>query len=69
MSGFKKQIEPVEESDIADYQDDLYDTWIDLWESGKFPDIVNYLEKWRDRFYLFDKNSHFKLERGYCRQN
>lgn len=55
-----KQIEPVEESDIADYQDDLYDTWIDLWESGKFPDIVShYLEKWRDRFYLFDKEYPF----------
>lgn len=55
-----KQIEPVEESDIADYQDDLYDTWIDLWESGKFPDIVNhYLEKWRDRFYLFDEEYPF----------
>ena len=55
-----KQIEPVEESDIADYQDDLYDTWKDLWESGKFPDIVShYLEKWRDRFYLFDKEYPF----------
>ena len=55
-----KQIESVEESDIADYQDDLYDTWIDLWESGKFPDIVNhYLEKWRDRFYLFDEEYPF----------
>lgn len=55
-----KQIEPVEESDIADYQDDLYDTWIALWESGKFPDIVNhYLEKWRDRFYLFDEEYPF----------
>ena len=55
-----KQIEPVEESDIADYQDDLYDTWINLWESGKFPDIVNhYLEKWRDRFYLFDEEYPF----------
>ena len=55
-----KQIEPVEESNIADYQDDLYDTWIALWESGKFPDIVNhYLEKWRDRFYLFDEEYPF----------
>ena len=55
-----KQIEPVEESDIADYQDDLYDTWIDLWESGKFPNIINhYLEKWRDRFYLFDEEYPF----------
>ena len=65
-----KQIEPVEESDIADYQDDLYDTWIDLWESGKFPDIVNhYLEKWRDRFYLFDEEyPFFKLEKRILQQ-
>ncbi len=50
------QLKPVDEDDVEEYADALYDTWVDLWESGKFPSIVaQYLEKWRDRFYLFDE--------------
>ncbi len=50
-----RQIENIEEDDIDDYLGDLYGTWFDLWEEGKFPNIVvEYLEKWRERFYLFD---------------
>lgn len=55
-----RQIEPVDESDIDEYQDDLFGTWVELWKSGEFPEIINqYLEKWRDRFYLFDEEYPF----------
>ncbi len=38
-----KQIEPVKQSDITGLSGcDLYDTWIDLWGSGKSPDIVSH---------------------------
>lgn len=48
----------------ADYQDEyvecLYHTWLDLYKAGKFPEIIGqYLEKWRDRFYLFDEQYPF----------
>ncbi|RDY21313.1 type I-E CRISPR-associated protein Cse1/CasA [Criibacterium bergeronii] len=50
-----KQVEKIREDDLEDYKDKLCDTWFDLWESKEFPDIIqDYLEKWRDRFYLFD---------------
>ena len=55
-----RQIEKVDEEDIEDYSDALYDTWVNLWEQGQFPDIVSqYLEKWRNRFYLFDEDYPF----------
>lgn len=45
----------VDEDDEEDYLDDLTDTWIKIWQAGKFPDIIEtYLEKWKDRFYLYD---------------
>lgn len=45
----------VDEDDEEDYLDDLTNTWIKIWKAGKFPDIIEkYLEKWRDRFYLYD---------------
>lgn len=54
------QVEPVDEDDIEEYADSLYETWEELWESGKFPDIVDqYLDKWRNRFYLFDEDYPF----------
>lgn len=50
-----QQVEKVAEEDQEDYHDALMKTWQDLWNDGKFPDIVNeYLEAWKDRFYLFD---------------
>ena len=50
-----QQVKEVYEEDESDYKDALMDTWKDLWNSGKFPEIVDeYLEAWRDRFYLFD---------------
>ncbi|AND80446.1 type I-E CRISPR-associated protein Cse1/CasA [Streptococcus pantholopis] len=55
-----RQIEKVDEEDIEDYSDALYETWVNLWEQGQFPEIVSqYLEKWRDRFYLFDEDHPF----------
>lgn len=50
-----QQVEEVYEEDESDYKDALMDTWKNLWNKGKFPEIVEeYLEAWRDRFYLFD---------------
>lgn len=50
-----QQVENVAEEDQEDYQNALMETWQALWNDGKFPDIVNeYLEAWKDRFYLFD---------------
>lgn len=50
-----KQIEEIEEDDVSCYEEKLFETWCSLWRSKKFPPIVKqYLEKWRDRFYLFD---------------
>lgn len=50
-----RQKEPVNEEDLKEYEDVLFDTWMDLWEEGEFPEIVQeYLERWRDHFYLFD---------------
>ncbi|MFR1323553.1 MAG: type I-E CRISPR-associated protein Cse1/CasA [Ezakiella massiliensis] len=50
-----QQVEPVDMEDYEDYEDALMQTWKDLWAAGKFPHIViDYLDKWKDRFDLFD---------------
>lgn len=50
-----RQKAKVDEDDEEDYLDDLTNTWIKIWKAGKFPDIIEtYLEKWKDRFYLYD---------------
>lgn len=55
-----RQLEAVDEADLNDYEDKLYDTWVNLWNRGQFPEIISqYLEKWRDRFYLFDEDYPF----------
>ena len=49
------QIGELEGSDLGDYEDALYQTWIDIWNAKEFPKVVDeYLEKWRDRFFLYD---------------
>ena len=49
------QIGELEENDLEDYEDALYQTWIDIWNAKEFPKVVyEYLEKWRDRFFLYD---------------
>lgn len=55
-----QQLEPVDIGDIDDYEEALFDTWVTLWKRQQFPEIVcEYLEKWRDRFYLFDEEYPF----------
>lgn len=50
-----KQINDIDEDDAEDYADDREACWEDLWKKGAFPKIVDqYLEKWRDHFYLYD---------------
>ena len=45
----------IDVNQVDNYTESLYQTWIDMWKAGKFPEIVDkYLEKWRDRFYLYD---------------
>ncbi|MDO5028611.1 MAG: type I-E CRISPR-associated protein Cse1/CasA [Bacillota bacterium] len=49
------QLENAVEEEAYLYEDDLENTWLDIWESKKFPQIIfDYLEKWEERFYLFD---------------
>lgn len=44
----------------ADYTVELESTWGHIWEEGIFPSILfEYLEKWHDRFYLFDEKYPF----------
>lgn len=50
-----RQVEEIKGRAAKEYPDALMKTWKDLWNKGKFPEIVDeYLEAWRDRFYLFD---------------
>ena len=45
----------LKESDLDDYEEALYQTWIDIWNAKEFPKVVyEYLEKWRERFFLYD---------------
>lgn len=55
-----RQLSEVDEDDMEDYADGLYETWNDLWNIGQFPKVVvDYLEAWYDRFYLFDEKYPF----------
>lgn len=54
------QVAEIDEEDIEEHTEDLYDTWFTLWEKQQFPEIVaTYLEKWHDRFNLFDEEYPF----------
>lgn len=50
------QLDDVSENnEEEDYKNNLMDTWIEVYLQGRFPEIlIEYLEKWRDRFFLFD---------------
>ncbi|WP_243342559.1 type I-E CRISPR-associated protein Cse1/CasA [Anaerococcus sp. AGMB09787] len=56
-----RQIDPIEDEDERlDYNDQLFETWKNLWNKGSFPNIVtDYLEKWEDHFNLFDEKYPF----------
>ena len=50
----------LKESDLDDYEEALYQTWIDIWNAKEFSKVVDeYLEKWRDRFFLYDNKYPF----------
>ncbi len=50
----------VDEDDEDDYLFELEQTWVGLWESEKFTDIIGeYLKKWSDRFDLFGEEYPF----------
>lgn len=52
--------EPVDEVDAEEYMDALDETWETIWKQHRFPEIVcQYLEAWRDRFYLLDETYPF----------
>lgn len=45
---------------MDDYNSAVSECWKQLYTSGVFPDVLfNYLEKWRDHFYLFDEEHPF----------
>lgn len=56
-----RQIDPIEDEDERlDYNDQLFETWKNLWNKGSFPNIVtDYLLKWEDHFNLFDEKYPF----------
>ena len=60
-----QQVTDIDEDDVADYKADLCDTWFDLWNEGRFPDLIRqYLEAWRERFFLFaDKDAFMQVSR------
>lgn len=45
----------LEDEELDEYKENLMQTWLSIWKQGKYPPVIgDYLEKWRDRFYLFD---------------
>ncbi|NLP22285.1 MAG: type I-E CRISPR-associated protein Cse1/CasA [Erysipelotrichaceae bacterium] len=55
-----RQISNVEDEDLEEYTGELLETWFNVWNKAQFPSIINeYLEIWRDRFYLFDEKYPF----------
>lgn len=49
-------VSELDEDDEDDYAEAVLGTWKKLWKSEKFPSIISkYLEKWGDRFNLFDE--------------
>lgn len=54
------QTDPVDGDDLDDYCEADSDNWDQMWTAGHFPEvIIQYLEKWKDRFCLFDENHPF----------
>lgn len=55
-----KQVQKIDEDDLEEYEASLTYTWTSLWNRRSFPEIVvEYLNRWKDRFYLFDHNYPF----------
>lgn len=54
------QTKPVDDDDIDDYIEAIRQNWFELYSSNKFPGIITeYLEKQKDRFFLFDNENPF----------
>ncbi len=57
---FVPKNETVDEDDESEYNEALFDTWKALWNAETFPEIIGkYLEKWSNRFNLYDENYPF----------
>lgn len=55
-----QQTESILKEDESRYRRKLMKTWENLWKAEEFPEIVlDYLECWHDRFYLFDDDYPF----------
>lgn len=55
-----KDHQDVESDDFDEYAEEMMETWEALWNAKCFPDIViEYLDKWHDRFYLLDEQYPF----------
>ncbi|KFN89072.1 type I-E CRISPR-associated protein Cse1/CasA [Tetragenococcus muriaticus] len=56
-----KQTTVIEDEDeVEEYAEELYNTWIELWEKKQFPPIIqDYLKQWHEHFYLFDEKYPF----------
>ncbi|MEE3422204.1 MAG: type I-E CRISPR-associated protein Cse1/CasA [Succinimonas sp.] len=51
-----RQIRHVDEDDREEYSSITAECWERLYSGNNFPEVVcDYLENWRDRFYLFDE--------------
>ena len=60
MDDSYKQLNDVDKRKQDEYEDELWETWHNLWAMKKFPPIVlDYLSKWHDHFYLFDEDYPF----------
>lgn len=54
-----RQIEIVED-DEDEYEDAMQENWDEIYHNGYFPDVLyQYLNIWKDRFYLFDEDYPF----------
>ena len=55
-----RPVNELDEDETEIYLDEMDATWHALWERETFPSIVEeYLEKWRDRFFLLDEKYPF----------
>lgn len=61
-----RQIEPVDEDDLEEYSIAASECWNQLFLNRAFPDVLSkYLDKWRDRFYLFsDEYPFFQVDKN-----
>ncbi|MBD3949329.1 type I-E CRISPR-associated protein Cse1/CasA [Tuanshanicoccus lijuaniae] len=56
----EKFVPESEVDESEEYENSLMETWQELWNQGYFSEIViKYLEKWENRFYLFDEEFPF----------